>query len=221
VLDVGCGTGAVVTRHVAAAGYRVVGIDTDEPSIAVARQAFRSALLEFRCGVLRDEQPGYDAVLLIEVLEHLTDPAALIADVARVLSPDGLLIVTVPNGFGPFEAEKALWRLMRMDQLWTRGIAPLLKRALRRDPAPAAQADVRNSLDESPHVNFFTRRRMRTLLASSGFDVQTMGKSSFIAGPFSDTFLPKYRWLINMNADIADVAPSWMVNGHYFVARRK
>jgi SAM-dependent methyltransferase len=223
VLDVGCGTGAVLTHHIARAGYEVLGVDTDAHSIAVAQATFVVDGLRFRCASLEDVPGVYGAVIVSEVLEHVEDPRSFLVRVREMLEPNGLLIVTVPNGFGPFELENALWKAARMDRIWTRGIAPRLKRLLQRSPTPADASGglSTNSLDTAPHINFFTMRSMRRLLRSAGFEVQGTGKSSLISGPFSETILPKHDWLYRLNAAAGGLAPSWAVNGHYFLAVRK
>jgi hypothetical protein len=108
-----------------------------------------------------------------------------------------------------------------MDDVWARGLAPLLRKLLRRgsdswnvSPPPR----VVNSWDESPHVNFFTPSKMNALLASQGFVVRRIGKSSLIAGPFSSTFLPDSQRLYALNAVAGKIAPRWLVNGHYYLA---
>lgn len=218
VLDVGCGTGAVLTQHLGKAGYDVLGIDTDATSIAVAQSEFQSSNLKFQSATLREVSGIYEAVVLSEVLEHVADPHSLLAMTRKLLEPEGLLIVTVPNGFGPFELEKALWKLARMDDLWVRGAAPRLKGLLRRRSADSAVQQVPNSIDTSPHINFFTQRSMKQLLISAGFRVEKVGKSSLLGGPFSDTFLPKSAWLYRLNAAAGGVVPAFLVNGHYFLA---
>jgi SAM-dependent methyltransferase len=55
-------------------------------------------VLDAACAPIRDE--SVDAVLALEVLEHLDDPRKMIFELGRVLAPDGVLIVTVPFMYG-------------------------------------------------------------------------------------------------------------------------
>jgi len=99
VLDVGCNTGYV--GRAAREKLRVVfdGIEGDAAAAAVAREAYRSVA----CVDLSSAPPWagvsgpYDAVLALDVLEHLPDPGRALSALAGLLAPGGRLIVSVPN----------------------------------------------------------------------------------------------------------------------------
>jgi 2-polyprenyl-6-hydroxyphenyl methylase/3-demethylubiquinone-9 3-methyltransferase len=94
VLDVGCG-GGILSEGLAARGARVTGIDMGEAPLAVAKlHLLESGLdIEYRhveAAELAQERPGhYDVVTCLEVLEHVPDPAALVANCARLVRPGG------------------------------------------------------------------------------------------------------------------------------------
>ncbi|MFI5346469.1 MAG: bifunctional 2-polyprenyl-6-hydroxyphenol methylase/3-demethylubiquinol 3-O-methyltransferase UbiG [Elusimicrobiota bacterium] len=94
VLDVGCG-GGLISNPLAAAGFRVTGLDRSAPSLAVARaHAPAGADVRYASGdALKLDEPdgSYDAVLLMDLLEHLDEPARAVAEAARVLKPGGFL----------------------------------------------------------------------------------------------------------------------------------
>ncbi|MFI9647598.1 class I SAM-dependent methyltransferase [Streptomyces sp. NPDC052040] len=111
VLDVGMGRGAQALR-LARAGHRVTGLEEDSGSIAVARAALtgepegireRMRIIE---GDGRDTGvhflPGsFDVVLCHGVLMHVDEPDPLLAGLARMLAPGGLLSLLVRNGDAP------------------------------------------------------------------------------------------------------------------------
>lgn len=94
VLDVGCGTG--LTLEQLAGPHRVVGTDLRDEGLRALRERDEGAwvvradatALPFRDGV-------FDLVLLLDVLEHVPDAAAL-AEARRVARPGGLVAVSVP-----------------------------------------------------------------------------------------------------------------------------
>ena len=113
VLDVGCGTGINVTIPLTVAGYSVVGLDIDRASIERARQTARGmSNVEFRCSALSETlfSKPFHVVICSEVLEHLERPVLLIQQIQDVMESDGLLLVTVPNGYGYFEMESFVER---------------------------------------------------------------------------------------------------------------
>lgn len=98
-LDVGCGAG-LLCEPLARLGAAVIGIDAAAENIGVARaHADQSGLaIDYRAGgieMLAGET--FDLVTSMEVIEHVTDPAAFVAGLARALAPDGLLILSTPN----------------------------------------------------------------------------------------------------------------------------
>jgi len=94
VLDVGCG-GGLIADPLAADGFRVKGIDRSPASLEAARsRAPAGADVSFAVGdalALAEPDAAFDAVLLMDLLEHLDEPARAVAEAARVLKPGGLL----------------------------------------------------------------------------------------------------------------------------------
>jgi 2-polyprenyl-3-methyl-5-hydroxy-6-metoxy-1,4-benzoquinol methylase len=93
-LDVGCSSG----QFVACARER--GIDCEGIDVsAVAVDRGRSRGLPLAVAAIEDWTPSsaYDAITCFDVVEHVLDPAAFVADAHRLLKPGGALVITVPN----------------------------------------------------------------------------------------------------------------------------
>ncbi|HEU5249499.1 MAG TPA: methyltransferase domain-containing protein [Thermoanaerobaculia bacterium] len=97
VLDLGCRSGAL-TRHFLE-GNEVVGLDVDPAALAKAEALGIQPVLANVDEPLPFEDAGFDAVVAGELLEHLQFPDALVAEIARVLRPGGVLVGSVPNAF--------------------------------------------------------------------------------------------------------------------------
>jgi 2-polyprenyl-6-hydroxyphenyl methylase/3-demethylubiquinone-9 3-methyltransferase len=102
-LDVGCGAG-ILSESLAAAGAEVTGIDLAEDSLAVARlhQAGDNVTgLTYQRATAEDlaaAEPGrYDIVTCMEMLEHVPDPAAVIAACAKLVRPGGDVFISTIN----------------------------------------------------------------------------------------------------------------------------
>ena len=102
VLDLGCG-GGLTTACLAQRGAMVVGVDLSRASLYVASCHTRSHdHLEsvFACGraeFLPFADTSFDIVWCTDVLEHLSDLPTAIAQIARVLKPEGLLLYDTIN----------------------------------------------------------------------------------------------------------------------------
>ncbi|MFA5129319.1 MAG: class I SAM-dependent methyltransferase [Patescibacteria group bacterium] len=94
ILDVGAGSGILVEQALHM-GYQATGI---EPSIWLKTKAVERNLPVIQ-GVLPNEQirGPYDAVTLIDVIEHVEDPLALLREIRSLLKPNGLLVLNTPD----------------------------------------------------------------------------------------------------------------------------
>jgi 2-polyprenyl-6-hydroxyphenyl methylase/3-demethylubiquinone-9 3-methyltransferase len=101
-VDVGCG-GGILAESMASAGARVTGIDLSEKALAVAKlhQLESNASVEYlmiSAEALAAERPSsFDVVTCMELLEHVPDPAAMIAACARLAGPEGLVVFSTIN----------------------------------------------------------------------------------------------------------------------------
>jgi 2-polyprenyl-6-hydroxyphenyl methylase/3-demethylubiquinone-9 3-methyltransferase len=101
ILDVGCG-GGLLSEAMARAGAEVTGIDLAPGMVEVARlHAAESGLaIDYRVAPAEElaRQPAqFDVVTCMEMLEHVPDPAAMIATLARLLVPGGALFISTLN----------------------------------------------------------------------------------------------------------------------------
>jgi 2-polyprenyl-3-methyl-5-hydroxy-6-metoxy-1,4-benzoquinol methylase len=146
VLDVGCGEGffaAQLTMN----GNRVTGIDVlPQAARSDVLEAYHSADLEkgIRPVIERLNGERFDRVLLLDVLEHLSQPERLLLDCKDLLASNGNLIVSIPN-IANITVRLAL--LFGRFNYADRGI-----------------------LDRT-HLRFFTRKTARQLLTDAGYDI--------------------------------------------------
>ena len=98
-LDVGCGAG-LLCEPLARMGAAVTGVDAAPENIeaAKAHAALSGLQIGYRAGEIAEQGlHQFDMVCSMEVIEHVTDPAAFVAELARHLKPDGLMLLSTPN----------------------------------------------------------------------------------------------------------------------------
>lgn len=101
LLDLACGVG-YGTRLVAdeAAGVeRAVGVDLAPEAVAYAREHYGRAGVEFVAsdGLAFRDPAGFDTIVSLETLEHVPEPARLVAHLVTLLRPGGVLVASAPT----------------------------------------------------------------------------------------------------------------------------
>lgn len=95
VLEVGAGSSPLLGALPATFG---VACDLSHPMLAARHTAADARRAVGDGGALPFQNQAFDGVFSINVLEHVPDPAAFIAESARVLVPNGWMLVVTPNG---------------------------------------------------------------------------------------------------------------------------
>lgn len=96
ILDLGCGSGALLRRLSLEQGYsRLVGVDISKPVSISFGADFLEADLDHLALPFADG--SVDVVLMVEVVEHILNLSIFLEEVSRVLSCDGFVVLTTPN----------------------------------------------------------------------------------------------------------------------------
>ena len=179
-LDVGAADGFLAER-LTAKGWTVTALERDPALAARAHGRCKEVVvadLESAPPLLHGP---FDAIVYGDVLEHLSDPGAVLRALDQTLAPGGTVIVSVPN----------------VAHLWVR----LSLLAGRFDYAD------RGILDRT-HLRFFTRRTLRELLRAAGLTVVELAVTPV---PLPLVVPPRWhgRWLPRVHALSAGAARGW------------
>lgn len=148
VLDVG-GSSGYFSSFMMSQGHKVTLLDGDPHAIRLAHErGIEAYAADLNAGDCLSALSGrrFDAILFMDVLEHLIDPSALLRNAQRLLEPDGKIIVTGPNA--------AYWavRLNLLIGNWDYTDTGIMDRT---------------------HLRWFTFGTWQHLITSSGYAVQS------------------------------------------------
>ncbi len=163
-LDVGCATGFFLNGIKHHSNWEVYGTDFGESAVRFARTKLE---LDVRQGDLSDAgfpAAYFDYVHVNNVLEHVLDPVSLLGECRRVVRPDGILFLSVPNGFN--------------DSL---------------DLIDFYRMENKPARSKNGHIFFFPARTLIRLIEQSGFDIEKKKTYSLKRGFRSIGYLPRKR----------------------------
>jgi SAM-dependent methyltransferase len=98
VLDAGCGNGRFLRllRDFGDPDWELVGIDFDHEAVAACRaEGFRAEAT--RIEEFRAEEASFDAIVMLQLIEHVEDPGAIVDRIYALLRPGGVFVVETPN----------------------------------------------------------------------------------------------------------------------------
>lgn len=172
-------------------------------------------------------------VICSEVLEHLQEPAIFIEKLKAVLKEGGLLLVTVPNGFGYFELDNLFWQaisrfrwliqvLYKLESLfWGAFGSPEHLRRRKEEYEPRRQELNRSTLArDTRHCQSFTRSKIARLIESQGLRILKIRNNTFLAGNTLAMFVREFDGLLVWNTRVADRLPSFLVSGWLIAAEK-
>lgn len=203
VLDFGCGGGSHVGGYFMSTGRSYVGVDLSPSAVEACKEKGLKAVLVQSNEELPFEEKEFNIVISFEVLEHLFRPDKAVAQIHRVLKDEGWFIGSVPNiAYFPN-------RVVLCCGYFSAGGSP-------------ATSLKKPWMD--PHIRFFTKKSLVSLLSESFRKVTVLGC------PFSMVDLPVLYRMPKSIKKVLDTAsiplkgigqlwPSMFSSRLYFVAQ--
>lgn len=217
VLDIGCGTGEYLTAPLSERfpQARFWAVDSDASSIAYASKRFASLPnITWSSSIPADMR--FDAIIASEVLEHVDDPIRMLDDLRRLMTPDSILVVTLPNGYGCHEIMSTLEASLQVS-----GIIPTLKKLLRRKPAPSHTGGTQDTLAVSPHINFLSHSRALAIFEDRGLSKHAYRGRMFLFNFIASMIIDRSPRLVRWNMRMGQRLPAALVADWMFVLKRQ
>jgi 2-polyprenyl-3-methyl-5-hydroxy-6-metoxy-1,4-benzoquinol methylase len=194
ILEIGCGDGSI-TLPLSAFGGTVTSFDIDDTLVCGVKQEIEKRRIS-NISVLIDNaytfamNEKYDVVIASEVLEHLDYPEKVIANLKKHLVRGGYCIVTIPNGYGPWELSNKIKKIFSLKS-------------------------AKDNECGHKHVQFFTMSRFLGMFSANDLRLIRFGKSDAFSG--LSYCIAKKAFIANADLMLADLLPSRLVSGWYFV----
>lgn len=214
ILDFGCGNAIGVGQYLIGDGVRYIGVDFHEPSLAYAREHFGGPNALFLDAV--PANVSFDVIVYSDLLEHVHAPLAVMQEHTRQLLPDGIVIGSVPNGYGPCEIEKFIDHRLRLYRA-LRWVKRAALRLMGREPNKPSLIPYNN---ESGHVIFFTLRSLRDMVRAAGFRIVQFRHAGFVGADLTGSTIFTSARFVAWNVQVSDRLPAWMVSAWHFVLAR-
>ena len=230
ILDIGCGTGIGITLPIASLGYNIIGVDIDKNSIAWANKENIYPNAGFECGLLENLSHinDFDIIIGSEVLEHISNPKEFLFLLRSRLKKNGIIVLTVPNGYGWFEFEKFLYEKCGLKYILMvlHGIAMFLKHLLTRIRPIASEKQIKYSVpatlnEKDVHLQRFTLKRLNYLFLRSNLKSIKVCKATIFGGPISESLFGRCKTFLKLNNWLGDKLSYNLSIDWYFVLKEK
>jgi 2-polyprenyl-3-methyl-5-hydroxy-6-metoxy-1,4-benzoquinol methylase len=209
VLEVGCGRGGI-TFSLASLGCRVRAFDIDKNSVEyiqaqISQNNIKNLIVTVEDGYTFDDGMNYDVVIASEVFCNVLEPLKLAANITRRMMLASYLIVTTPNGYGPWELKNRANPMAYLRKMnW-----------------------LRHLLGKSPYVKgsgadrsqYWTKRGLVKLFSKLSLRSVDFAKSDSFLTIFR--FLRRNILLSKIDLKLADILPYWLASGWYFVFEKE
>lgn len=187
ILDIGCGDGFFLYLISSLSiNLTLTGFDSDKRILTIARHNLVNKRLRLVWGDVVEmpfKKNSFNKVILTEVLEHVKDERKALAEVYRVLKPNGIFVMTVPNYNFPFFWDPLNWILQNIFSTHISGtnfFAGIWAR----------------------HLRLYKRENLKKLIKNEGFKIEAIEELTTRCLPFN-------HYLVNLVARLLyDVKPS-------------
>jgi len=156
----------------------------------------------------------FDFIIFTEVLEHIPGYREILDDLSKRMKPDAQILVTIPNGWGPFEWAMQPMYIMR--RMGLNGFIGKVKKLLGKKEPYALNQEI------DPHVNFFTRRQIKNDCERFGLELVEF-EPAFVMAPIMETYTPfiSLKKIAYIDNKIAHALPVWLASGWYYRMKKK
>jgi 2-polyprenyl-6-hydroxyphenyl methylase/3-demethylubiquinone-9 3-methyltransferase len=193
ILDIGCGQGNF-SILLAEEGYQVIGCEINSEALeyALLRYEFGNCQFVVADGSRLPFNIKFDAIILAEILEHVTHPQEILKECFDHLNNNGIIIISTPN-----KTAFHNWRCLSYTQISNGTISK-----------PITSFYTRG---EVVHEFNFKNKELANLLKKSGFEILTLDTiGSYFVNPSNIHKVLPYSWIYKIDSFFSDIP--WLNN---------
>ena len=210
ILEIGCGEGNI-TVPLGSLGYQIRAIDVNKQAviqleIKIKENDLQNIVTSVDDGYTFNDDKKYDIVIASEVLEHLEDPFRFLVNISKRMRKGSYFIVTIPNGFGPWELRNRIFLRSLYYSNYFRKVMGF------------------SSSIEIPgkkHLQFFRKSELLNLISGLSFDLICFSNSDALFSILWTPLTKPIHLLEKIDIKLADSLPSWCASGWFLLFKKK
>jgi len=212
ILEIGCSNGRNISLPLAELGFNVRGIDLHAPSIAWAKAHNTYQNASFVCQDFStfSKNDKFSVVILSDILEHIENPLNFMHLAVAHLKKNGIVLICIPNGYGPYEIEQRFLRITRLGNLLN-----LIKLRVKKLNKNFKTKETAYNHD-SGHIQFFRMADIYQLACDAGLGIDEKANGALFGGDVTYTLGVLFPFIVKFSLRLADHLPHWMVTTWYF-----
>ena len=199
ILDFGCGNIEDCGKYILNKKDFYLGFDIHKESIDYAKKKYKTKKINF---IKKIPNKKFDIIIISEVLEHLNNPEKVLFELKQKLKKDGLILGSIPNGYGLTEIEKfVIHKFFIYDFL--RFLYSFFKKKKEKNKHIPFNHD-------SGHVQFFTLSRFKKMIKKCNLKIHEIRNGTLMGADISGSTFLKFEFTKKINTKIADFIPHFM-----------
>jgi len=164
-LDIGCGTGYLLNEIRARTNWSVYGVELSPRACDFAKDKLNlNTVINADLAAAKYQDNFFDVLHISEVLEHVPSPVEFLHECRRIIKPEGIMLLSLPNGQSDRQGLLDFW-----------------------------QANSKPPGHASGHIYFFSPASLRVLFVKTGFEILSSQTYAFKQGLRSLGLFPKRR----------------------------
>lgn len=199
ILDFGCGNIEDCGRYILNKKDFYLGFDIHKESIDYAKKKYKTKKINFTEKIPNKK---FDIIIISEVLEHLNNPEKVLFELRHKLNKDGLILGSIPNGYGLTEIEKFVIHKFFIYDFLRFFYSLFKKKKLKNKHIPFNH--------DSGHVQFFTLSRFKKMIKKCTLKIYEIRNGSLMGADISGSTFLKFEFTKKINTKIADFIPHFM-----------